>query len=214
MSERGVRVLLVDDHLVVRQGFRTMLAGAPDLEVAGEAASGAEALDLVAHADFDVVCLDIALPDTSGLDLLKTLKQRWPPLPVVVISMYSEAAYSVRAIKLGASAYLTKTTEPETLFAAIRHAAAGRKFVPPDLGARLAEALSQQSTRGGHASLSEREFEVLRRIVRGQSLAEIATELHVSAKTVTTYRSRILDKLGLRGNADLVRYAMDQRIAD
>lgn len=214
MDDRAVRVLLVDDHLVVRQGFRTMLAGAPDLQVAGEAASGAEALALVAGEDFDVVCLDIALPDTSGLELLKTLKERRPALPVVVISMYSEAAYSVRAIKLGAAAYLTKTTEPETLFAAIRHAAAGQKFVPPDLGARLAEELAQHATRSGHASLSEREFEVLRRIVRGQSLAEIAGELHVSAKTVTTYRSRILDKLGLRSNAGLVRYAVEQRIAD
>lgn len=214
MADRLVRVLLVDDHLVVRQGVRTMLAGAPDLAVAGEAASAAEALTLIEAGDFDVVCLDIALPDTSGLDLLKTLRQRYPALAVVVISMYSEAAYSVRAIKLGASAYLTKTAEPEMLFAAIRHAAAGRKFVPPDLGARLADELAQHATRTGHAALSEREFEVLRRIVRGQSLADIADALHVSAKTVTTYRSRILDKLGLRSNAELVRYAVDQRIAD
>jgi len=214
MNEARVRVLLVDDHLVVRRGFRTMLAGAPDLEVAGEAASAADALQLIDRAEFDVVCLDIALPDTSGLELLKTLKQRKPELPVIVISMYSEAAYSVRAIKLGAAGYLTKSAEPELLFAAIRHAAAGRKFVPPELGARLAEELAQHSSRTGHEALSEREFEVLRRIVQGQSLADIALALHLSAKTVTTYRARILDKLGLRSNAELVRYAVDQRIVD
>ena len=212
MADAAIRILLVDDHQVVRQGFRTMLAATPDLAVAGEAPDAATALQLLSTTHFHLVCVDIALPDVSGLDLLKTIRSRWPEQPVLVISMYSEEAYAVRAFKLGASGYLTKNTEPDVLFTAIRRAAAGRRYVTPELGERLAEELALGPARSGHDGLSEREFEVLRRIALGQGLAEIAEDLHLSAKTVTTYRARILQKLGVRSNAELVRYAVDHQI--
>lgn len=204
-----LRILLVDDHAVVRSGLRLLLADAGDIEVAGEAENAQQAMDLIRTHEFDVAVVDIGLPGKGGLDLLKQLRVERPKLAVLMLSMYSEEVYAVRALKAGAAGYLTKNSPPATLLAAIRKVAAGGKHVSPALLDRLAAEIGQ-GKKADHESLSDREIEVLRRIAAGQSLNQIAEALHLSPKTVTTYRARIVDKTGLHSNAELARYALDK----
>lgn len=206
--ERNIKVLLVDDHAVVRNGVRLMLSTATDIEVVAEAETARDALNLAHAQRFDVALIDIALPDRSGLDLLKSLRTQHPALAVLILSIYSEEVYALRAIRLGASGYLTKSTPAKTLIAAVRKAHAGGRYVSPELAERLAQHLGSTGT-ASHEALSDRELEVLKLIARGESLARIAETLHLSPNTVTTYRARICQKMQLKSNAQLTRYALE-----
>jgi DNA-binding NarL/FixJ family response regulator len=208
MSANRIRVLLVDDHGIVRNGVRLMLSDAPDIEVRGEAANAQDALRLVREEQFDVALVDIALPGMNGLDLLRTLRSETPKLAVMMLSTYSEEIYAVRALKLGASGYLTKDSPTATLVAAVRKAAAGGKYLSPAMLEKLAEVIGGNTSQS-HESLSNRELEVLKLIAAGETLVNIASKLHLSPNTVTTYRARILEKMGAASNADLTRYALE-----
>lgn len=204
----AVSVLLVDDHTVARSGLILMLAGDPGLRVEGEADSAAAAVRLLQERAFDVALLDVTLPDRSGLDLLRQVRERYPDMAVLMVSAYPEDMYAVRALKAGAAGYLTKDCSPETLVAAVRKAASGGKYVTPSLLQKLAGMLGDDH-RAPHEALTDRELTVFRMIASGASLVSIAASLHVSPSTVTTYRARILDKMGLRSNAELTRYGLD-----
>ncbi|EGF31889.1 two component transcriptional regulator, LuxR family protein [Oxalobacteraceae bacterium IMCC9480] len=208
MPPDTIRVMLVDDHAVVRSGVRLMLGTTADITVTGEADSGQAAMKLVATQVFDVALVDIALPGRNGLELLKQLRQEQPRLAVLMFSMYSEEVYAVRALRQGAVGYLTKDSSAAVIIDAVRTAAAGRKYVSPALVERLAELLGE-GVRFPHEALSDRELEVMKLLASGDSLVQIAATLHLSASTVTTYRARILEKTGLKGNTALSRYAIE-----
>ena len=205
-----IRVLLADDHQIVRDGLRRILAGQADLEVAGEAADGDEALALVRANDYDVAVLDLSMPGLSGLDLVKRLKLEKPKLRLLVLSMHAEQQYAVRALKAGASGYLTKDSASAQLIGALRKVAAGGVHVSEAAAAGLVSAASGDGP--PHARLSDREFEVLKLLAGGASPTDIARQLHLSVKTVSTHKTRLLEKLGLGGTAELVRYALEHKL--
>lgn len=207
MSE-PIRILLVDDHTVARNGMRLMLGTDPDLVVEAEADSAATALAVLRTQRFDVALLDIGLPDKNGLELLKMLRAQYPTMAVLIASMYAEDVYALRALRLGAAGYLTKNSSTAILIAAVRKAASGGKYVTPSLLQKLAGLVG-----GGnalpHTVLTDRELDVFRMIARGDSLVAIAAAMHLSPSTVTTYRARILDKMGMKSNAEMTRYGLD-----
>ena len=207
-----VKLLVVDDHGVVRQGLRQFLAAWPDIVVDAEAGNGQEALAAVRGRAFDLVLLDISMPDCNGLDLLKQIKRERPALPVLVFSMFSEHEYAVRALRSGASGYLTKDSPPDRLLEAIRRVTAGGKYVGAELAERLLHGSPARSAEQPHHRLSSRELDVLRQIALGEPLTRIGERLHLSVKTVSTYRARILEKLGLGSNAELIRYVVKHRL--
>lgn len=208
MQNEPIKVLLVDDHAVVRNGVRLMLSAAQDIAVTGEAENAEAAMRLARQQAFDVALLDIALPGTSGLDLLRRLRAAQPALAVLMLSMYAEEAYAVRALKLGAAGYLTKSHSGNAMIAAVRKVAAGGKYISAAVADKLADNLG-----GGrmapHEALSDRELEVLKLLVSGQSLVKIGDVLHLSPKTVSTHRTHILEKMGMGSNAELVRYMLE-----
>ena len=202
-----IRVLVADDHEIVRDGLKRILAASADIQVAGEAASGDEALALVKANDYDVVMLDMSMPGLSGIELIKRLKLEKPKQRLLVLSMHAEHQYAARALKAGASGYLTKDSAAEQLVVALRKIAAG--------GVHISEAAAASLVSGGrqpHETLSDREFQVLRLLVEGLGPTEIAERLHLSVKTVSTHKTRILDKLGLGSTAELVRYALENKL--
>ena len=207
-----IRVLIADDHPIIRKGLSEILAEAPDVVVSGEAGNGREALRQAGEGTCDLVLLDISMPDKHGLDVLAEMKDRKPALPVLILSMYPEEQYALRALKAGASGYLVKDSAPEELVAAIRKAAAGGVYVSPALAERLAVRLGGTFSGPPHEALSQREFQVLCLIAQGQTVGEIAVALFLSPKTVSTYRRRILTKMDLSNNAELMRYAMENRL--
>jgi len=209
-----IRALIADDHAVVRQGLKQILGDTPEMVVAGEATTGQEVLDKVRAETWDVVVLDISMPDRSGLDVLKQLRSERPKLPVLVLSMHSEDQYAVRVLKAGASGYLTKDSAPDELVKAIRKVVSGGRYVSPFLAEKLAFAIGTDSSRLPHETLSDREFQVLRLIATGKSVAEIAAELYLSPKTVSTYRARLLQKMNLGTTAELIHYAMQNHLID
>jgi DNA-binding NarL/FixJ family response regulator len=206
-----MRILVVDDHAVVRRGFQQLAHDAYGSMVLGEAQSAEEALEIVRRERWDLVVMDINLPGRSGLDILRDLRRERPALPVVIYSMHPEEQYAVRAFRAGASAYVTKASPVEELFRAIRKVVGGGRYVSPWLAERLARDLVADRA-GVDDPLSEREHEVLRLIASGRSASDIADDLHLSVKTVSTYRARALEKLGLHSNAELVRYALEHRL--
>lgn len=208
MLEHTIRVLLVDDHSIVRNGVRLMLETASDIEIAAEAETAQDAIRLVRERNFHVALVDIALPDRNGLELLKILRTEQPKLAVLMLSMYSEDVYAVRAIKQGAAGYLTKNITATILVAAVRKAAAGGKHISPALAEKLVNAFGGGG-QAPHEALSDRELEVLRLLAAGEKLVNIAEILHLSPSSVTTYRARILEKTGVESNAQLARYALE-----
>lgn len=202
-----IRILIADDHKIVREGLRRVLAAAGDIEVAGEAADGDAALALVKTHDYEVVMLDMSMPGLSGMDLIKRLRIEKPKLRILVLSMHGEQQYAARALKAGAAGYLNKDSAAELLVSAIRKIAAGGVHIGEAAAATLL-----QSEKLPHERLSDREFEVLRLLVEGLGPSEIGERLHLSVKTVSTHKTRILEKLGLSGTAELVRYAMENRL--
>lgn len=203
-----IRVFIADDHAIVREGVKRIISDADDMCVAGEAADGPELLALVAGDGVDVVLLDLAMPGMGGLEVIQQIHQRKPRLAVLVVSMHAADQYAVRAIKAGAAGYINKGRPPKELLAAIRTVAAGRHYISPDVAESLAAHLLTDTSKLPHESLSNREYEVLCLIASGKSVGDIAEELSLSIKTVSTYRGRILGKLGLRHNAELMRYAL------
>jgi two-component system, NarL family, invasion response regulator UvrY len=202
------RVLLADDHEVVRQGLKQILMEAIPDAVFGDAASGSEALGLVRSAPWDIVVLDISLPDRSGLDVLKELRQSQPGLPVLVLSMHPEEQFAVRVLRAGAAGYLTKRSAPRELVAAVRKVLAGGKYVTESLAEKLAAVLDFGRPSGDpHEKLSDREYQVFRMLASGQTVKEIGEELSLTPQTVSTHRARILEKMGLETNAELAQYA-------
>jgi DNA-binding NarL/FixJ family response regulator len=207
-----IRVLLADDHSLVREGLRGILAKAADLEVAAEAANGDEVLALVKKQELDVAVLDLSMPGLAGIALIKRLRIEKPKLRILVLSMHGEAQYAARALKAGASGYLTKDTAAAQLIGAIRKIAAG--------GVQISEAAAAQllgrsaADAPPHTMLSDREYEVLRLIVAGRSVTDIADALNLSVKTISTHKARILQKLRLSGTAELVRYALEHGLVD
>lgn len=211
MSADTIKLLLVDDHVVVRNGVRLMLSNDQDIEVTGEAGSVRDALQLTQTRDFDVALIDIGLPDRSGLDLLRLLHAQKPKLAVLIFSMYSEEMYAARAFKHGAAGYLSKNSPVATLVSAIRKATAGGKYVSPTMMEKLAGMLGGAS-KATHETLSNRELDVLKLLASGQSLVKIGETLHLSPNTVSTYRTRILEKMGMKSNAELIRYAFENNL--
>ena len=208
MSASKVTVLLVDDHAVVRDGIRLMLDSVDDIEVAGEAATAHSALQATQAQHYDVVLVDINLPDSSGLGLIKRLRARGAKTAVVVLSAYPEEMYALRAFKQGAAAYLNKRSSADAIIAAVRKAAAGGRYVSPEVMERFAGIIGGETIDGHHA-LSDRELEVLKHLAAGESLVRIGELLHLSPSTVTTYRARLLEKMGMKSNAELTRYALE-----
>ena len=211
MASKPIKILLVDDHGMVRNGIRLMFANDPDLEVTGEAESAQQALALIREQAFNVALVDISLPDRSGLDLLKQLIELRPKMAVLIISMYSEEVYAVRALKHGAAGYLTKDSSAATMVAAVRKAAVGGKIISPATAQKLAGMISGDGL-AAHEHLSDRELEVMKMIAAGESLVVIAERLHLSPSTVTTYRTRIMEKMSLKNNAELTRYVFGNQL--
>jgi len=207
-----IKILVADDHPIVRQGLKQILSEYPDMTVADEAGSGKEVLSKIAKKDYDIVLLDISMPGRNGLDILKELKSKKPKLPVLVLSIYPEDQYAVRVLKLGAAGYLTKESVPEELVAAIRKVARGRKYVSNYLAEKLASDLEINAEKPLHENLSDREYQVMFMIASGKRLKEISEELSLSIKTISTYRSRIMDKMKMKNNAELIRYALQNSL--
>lgn len=204
-----IRILIADDHAVVRQGLRHVLSSSPDIVVAAEAADGFDVLEKIRKEAFDLVCLDLSMPNLSGIDLIKRIKLDCSTLPILVLSMHNEAQFAARALKAGAAGYLTKDSDPETLIGAIRKVASGRKFIDPTLVDELIFEKILTDERPPHEQLSDREFQIVRLIAQGESLNQIADKLSLSAKTISTYKARSMQKLGLSNHTELVRYALD-----
>jgi DNA-binding NarL/FixJ family response regulator len=209
-----IRVFVADDHAVVRRGVRQILEDASDMIAAGEASTGREVLQAVRQHDYDVLVLDIAMPDANGLEVLSQLRTLKPDLRVLILSMYPEKQYAVRALKAGAAGYLTKESAPDELVAAIRKVASGGKYVTRSLAERLAAALGSELGKEPHEALSAREYQVMRLLAAGKTVTDIATELSLSVKTISTYRTRILEKLDLRNTAEIIRYAFEHGLAE
>jgi DNA-binding NarL/FixJ family response regulator len=208
------RMLVVDDHEVVRRGTRQVLAEGFPGAAFGEAATAADALALLTAERWDLLLLDINLPGRSGLEVLEDVRRLWPRLPVLVLSAYPEEEFAVRCLRLGASGYLTKSSAADELVAAVRKALDGGKYVTAALAERLASVLGGGVRGEPHESLSGRELQVVRLVATGRSMKEIAAELHLSEKTIATYRARIAEKLGVSTNVELTRYALQHKLVE
>jgi len=209
-----IRILIADDHSVVREGLKQIVQEAGDMLVGGEAANGHEVLQLINKDDWDVVLLDINMPGKSGMDVLRQLKHEKPRLPVLMLTMYPEEQYAVRALKAGASGYLTKESIPDELISAIRKVASGRKYVSPSLAEKLAYDLDVDTEAPLHETLSDREYEVMCLIAKGETVKTIGDKLCLSIKTISTYRTRILEKMKMKKNAELMHYAFRHRLVE
>src|SRR5690242_3711569 len=209
-----MKILLTDDHAVVRHGLKQILADEFKRATFGEARNAQEALDLVWKENWDVVVLDITMPGRSGLEVLREIKKTRPKLPVLVLSMHPENQFAVRVLKLGATGYMTKESAAEELVGAIKKVLAGGRYVSAPLAETLAKNLSSSAVKPAQELLSDREFQVLRLIASGKIVSEIARELALSVKTISTYRSRILQKMGLRNNAEMMHYAMQYQLVE
>ena len=209
-----IRIIIADDHPIVRAGMKQIISEASDMMVADEASDGHTLLNKIKKENFDVVILDITMPHMDGLDVLKQLKIEKPKLPVVILSIHPEDQYALRVLKAGASAYVTKTSAPDELINAIRKVFRGGKYISPSIAEKLAFQLDANFEEMPHEALSDREYQVLCTLASGKTVTEIADELSLSAKTVSTYRSRILEKMDMKNNAELIHYAVQNKLVD
>jgi two-component system, NarL family, invasion response regulator UvrY len=207
-----IRILIVDDHMVVREGLRGFLADTPDLWITGEASTAREALSQIRVGEWDLVLLDISMPDQNGLITLKQIKRLRPDLPVLIFSMLSEKEHAIRSLEAGASGFVTKDSTPEHIREAIRRAVRGGRYVSPEMAERLLTQMLPQRSKLPHERLTARELEMMLRIARGQALTQIGRELHLSVKTISTHRARVLQKMELATNADLTRYVISHQL--
>jgi two-component system, NarL family, invasion response regulator UvrY len=207
-----IKILIADDHAIIRRGLEQIVSEQPDMTVAGEAGNAAEVLDLVRKHKWDVVVLDINMPGRSGLDVLKELKREHPRLPVLVLSIHPEDQYGVRVLKAGAAGYLTKESAPEDLVQAIRKVYRGGKYISASLAETLVFALGTEPDRPRHEGLSDREYQIMTMIASGKTVGEIGAELSLSVKTISTYRARVLEKMSMRTNAELTHYVIENQL--
>jgi len=205
-----MNVLICDDHKIVRDGLKRILAQYDDSLMIDEAANAAEVFDLFNKASYHLILLDISLPDQSGLDVLQVIKKKWPETNVLMLSMHPQEQYALRALTYGASGYLTKDAAAEELLQAVRKIAENGKYITQSLANSIAFGLNNESKQPSHEKLSEREFEIMIQIAKGKSLKEIGDHLFISSKTVSTYRSRIMEKMDMESNADLTRYCIEK----
>jgi len=209
-----IRLLIADDHAIMREGLKQLFALVDDLEVVGEAEHGAAVLEQLRHGGVDLLLLDMSMPGISGEDLVARIHTHHGQLPILVLSMHNETQVAQRALKAGASGYLTKDRDPETLLAAIRRVAGGARFIDPQLAERMALEVSGFGRQAHHDCLSDREFQVMRQLARGLSVNQIALELAISNKTVSTHKARLMEKMAFASNADIVRYAIVHGLID
>lgn len=209
-----IRILIADDHTLMRDGLKQILATAGDMVVAGEACDGFQTIDRVRGGDSDLLLLDMAMPGKSGVELIKQIKAEKPRLPILVLSMHKESEYAVRSIRAGAAGYLCKDSASELLLSAIRQVAAGGRFIGPDVATDLAFSLIQRDDQPLHALLSDREYMIFRKLIAGEGISEIAQRLNLSPKTVSTYKARVLQKMQMSGIADLIRYGLKHDLLD
>jgi two-component system, NarL family, invasion response regulator UvrY len=207
-----IRLGLFDDHDIVRAGFRYILERHSDIQIVAEGASGREALDAVRQVEMHVCLIDLSLPDLSGIDVLRQVKGSHPEVHIVILSAYPEEQYGLNVLKAGASGFLSKELAPEQIVAAVRTVAAGRRYVSPRLAEMLAAGLTHDIEQPAHLRLSEREFQIFSKLAVGKSVTEIANDLCLSAKTVSTYRARLLEKMSFKTNADLTQYAVKNQL--
>ena len=209
-----INILMVDDHLIVREGIKRIINDIPDMNIIAEASNGNEAMELIMKNTYDIVLLDISMPRLNGLQTLKLIKKHAIKLPVLMLSMHSEEQYAMRAIKAGASGYLTKETASEQLVSAIRKIYDGRKYISQRVAELLVTDIYHNEDKQLHEYLSDREFEIFKLIIRGNLAKKIAQNLSISDKTVSTHRSRILKKMGMNSTAALIHYAIENNISD
>lgn len=208
-----IRIIIVDDHPVVRRGLKQILHEKPDIKVVGEAESAQEAFEIIRTIDCDAVVLDISLPGASGVEILKQLKYEYKKLPVLILSVHPEEQYAVRVMKAGASGYLTKESAPDELVKAIRKIISGGKYISSSLAERLITDIDA-SGKPRHEKLSDREFEIMRMIAQGKAIKTIGEELYLSEKTVSTYRTRLLEKMNMHTNAEIINYALKNKLIE
>lgn len=211
-KKRALNILVADDHAIVRKGLKQILAELPERVFLTEAIDGNDALEKIAEKSFDIVLLDISMPGKSGLDVLKQIKKEQPALNVLMLSIHPEEQYALRSLKAGASGYITKESSPDELVNAVREIIDGKKYVTESLAEKLVQYLNYSGDLAPHETLSDREYEVFCMIVSGKTLRDISAELSLSVKTVSTYRSRILEKLKVKNNIHLTRYALEHGI--
>ncbi len=211
-GEHGIRVLIADDHAIVREGLKQIIGDSGLITVAGEAENAQQAIQKVREGGFDVLLLDISMPDRNGIDVLKQVKKELPSLPVLMLTMHREDQYAIRAMKAGASGYLTKQSAPAELVNALQLVASGRKYITPSLAEEMANLIGDDPAKPLHETLSDREYQTLVMIASGKTVTEIAVELSLSVKTISMYRARLLQKMRLRHNAELTHYALRHKL--
>jgi two-component system, NarL family, invasion response regulator UvrY len=203
-----IKIAIVDDHAVVRSGLRQFFADQIDFTVVAEAANGRDAMEIARNIELDVLLMDISMPDQSGIDALIAIKARWPELPVLILSGFPEEHYATTLLRQGASGYLNKDCDPEEIVRAIRTVARGRKYITASIAERLADGLTGNNDKLPHEHLSERELQVFLRLARGETIGNMAVSMSLSVKTVSTYRTRVMEKMNLESNSDLTYYAL------
>ncbi|MDD2671542.1 MAG: response regulator transcription factor [Syntrophales bacterium] len=209
---KKIKILIADDHPIVREGYKKILMDTTDMVVSDEAENGQEVLNYVRKKDYDLILLDISMPGRSGLEILKELKGYKPKLPVLILSIYPEEQYAVRAFRAGASGYLTKASAPHELISAIRKISAGGRYISSSMAEKLTYYLNADAARPLHESLSDREYQVMLMLASGKTVSEIADEICLSVKTISTYRSHILEKMKLKNNAGITLYAVQNKL--
>ncbi len=209
-----IRVLVADDHAVVRRGLVAILNAEPSMLVVGEASNGRDALRAVREHEYDVLVLDITMPDLGGLEVLRQIQGIRPQLPILILSVHSEEQYAARALKAGAAGYMNKESAPDELVSAINQVARGRKYVTPSLAQRLADRLGEPGAQAPHDALSNREYQVMCMLASGKTTSDIAEALSLSVKTISTYRARILEKMKLENTAEIIRYAIKRGLVE
>lgn len=214
MIDRKIKILIADDHAIVREGLKQIVAEEKDIQVAGEAENAEQLMELLEKEKWSLIILDINMPGKSGLEALKDIKQLYPALPVLILSMFSEDQYGIRALKAGASGYLKKVSAPTELVTAIRKIVSGGMYINPSLAEKLAEKFGQKEKELLHDRLSDREYQIMCNIALGKSAEEIAQDLSISINTVYTYRNRILEKMSMKSNVELTQYVLSNKLVE
>ena len=209
-----IHILVADDHAIVRAGVKQIIADMPDVKVTAEASRGSEVIELITNSTFDLVLLDIAMPGQSGIEVLKQIKSLKPELPVLMLSIYPEEQYAIRALRAGSAGYLTKESAPAELIKAIRSISGGKKYITASLADSLADAVGNNNNDPHHKNLSDREFQVMCMLVNGKTVSEIAKELNLSPKTISTHRTRLMNKMNMKKNSQLNHYAREHGLID